>query len=95
MSKYELILVLDGKTGAVKKKKVTEDLEKVISVFKGSVEKSEDWGVKNLAYKIGKSKTGLYLFFEIGLDSEGVKGLNNKMRVDSDLIRYLLVKKEN
>ncbi len=92
MNKYELTIVLDGKTGAAKKKKVIETLEKILTVFKGSIKESKEWGVKDLAYKIGKSETGLYLFFELELDPATVKQLNEKLRVDSDIIRYLLIK---
>lgn len=94
MNKYELTLVLDGKAGSAKVKKVTENLDKIVSLFKGSIKESKELGVKKLAYKIGKSETGIYLFFELELDSKGTKALNDKLRVDSDLIRYLLINKE-
>lgn len=94
MNKYELTLVLDGKAGASKATKVTENLEKIVALFKGSIKESKELGVKGLAYKIGKSETGLYLFFELELDSKGVKALNDKMRVSQDLIRYLLIRKD-
>ncbi len=94
MHKYELTLVLDGKAGAAKKKKVTETLDKILKVFKGVIKDTKEWGVRELAYKIGKSNSGLYLFFELELDPKGVKALNDKLRIDPDLIRYLLIKKE-
>jgi small subunit ribosomal protein S6 len=94
MNKYELTLVLDGKSGAAKKKKVTETLEKILAIFKGTIKESKEWGVKELAYKIGKSETGLYLFFELELDPKAVKALNDKLRVDPDLIRFLLIRKD-
>jgi len=92
MNKYELTVVLDGKLGAAKKKKVIETLEKILAVFKGSIKESKEWGVKELAYKIGKSESGLYLFFELELDPTTVRQLNEKLRVDGDIIRYLLIK---
>lgn len=94
MNKYELTLVLDGKAGVAKVKKITETLEKILAIFKGKVTESKEWGVKDLAYKIGKSTTGLYLYFELELDGTGVKSLNDKLRVDADLIRYLLIRKD-
>ena len=95
MNKYELTLVVDGKGGAAKKKKVTESLEKVLKIFEGSIKDSKEWGVKEMAYKIGKSETGLYLYFELELDSKKVKALNEKLRTDPDVLRYLVIKKEN
>lgn len=94
MNKYELTLVLDGKAGAATKKKATETLEKILGILKGSIKESKEWGVKELAYQIGKSTTGAYLFFEIELDPKGAKALNEKLRTDADIIRYLLINKE-
>ena len=94
MNKYELTLVLDGKSGAAKKKKVTETLEKILAVTKSSIKESKEWGIKELAYKIGKSETGLYLFFEMEMDPKAAKNLNEKLRNDADIIRYLLINKE-
>jgi ribosomal protein S6 len=94
MNKYELTLVLDGKAGAAKKKKVTETLEKTLKIFKGAVSESKELGMKELAYKIGKSETGLYLYFELELDPTAVKALNDKLRTDPDLIRFLLIRKD-
>ena len=92
--KYELTIVVDGKSAAAKKKKVLETLGKILSVYKGKIIESKDWGVKDLAYKIEKSTTGAYLYQEIELDPKGVKSLNDKLRVDADIIRYLLIKKD-
>lgn len=94
MNKYELAVVLDGKSGAAKKKKVIEALEKTLKVFEGAIKESKEWGVRELAYKIGKSETGLFLFFELEMDPKGVKALNDKLRTDPDIIRFLLINKD-
>lgn len=93
MTEYELTIVLDGKAGSAKKKKIKEVLEAILKLFKGSIKEEKDWGVKDLAYKIGKSETGLYLYFEIELDTKGVKALNDKLRTDGDVLRHLVIKK--
>jgi len=95
MNKYELTVVLDGKSGAAKIKKVTETLEKILKIFKGAIKESKEWGIKELAYKLGKNDTGLFLFFELELDPKGVKALNDKLRTDPDVIRYLLIRKDD
>jgi len=94
MNKYELTVVLDGKSGSAKAKKVIEALEKTLKLFKGAIKESKEWGVKELAYKIGKSETGLFLFFELELDPKGVKALNDKLRTDPDIVRYLVVRND-
>ncbi|HTK03320.1 MAG TPA: 30S ribosomal protein S6 [Alphaproteobacteria bacterium] len=89
MNNYELTIVLDAKAGAPKKKKVVESIEKLAKIVK-----EKDWGVKELAYKIGKSESGLYLFFEVEVDPKSVKALNEKLRTDADILRFLLIKKD-
>ena len=68
-------------------------MEKALKIFKGAIKDSKEWGVKELAYKMGKSDTGLYLYFELELDPQGVKAFNDKLRTDPDILRYLVVKK--
>jgi len=86
---------MDGKAGAAKKKSAIESLEKTLKLLKGTIKESKDWGVKELAYKIGKSEMGLYLFFEIELEPAGVKALNDKLKNDPDIIRFLMIKSES
>lgn len=93
MNTYELTVVLDGKSGAAKKKKVTEGIEKVLATFKGKIKETKDWGVRDLAYKIGKSMTGLYTFFELEMEAAGAKVLNEKLRTDADILRFLVINK--
>lgn len=94
MNKYELTIVLDGKAGAATKKKVVETLEKILGISKGVIKESKEWGVKELAYKIGKSEIGFYFYFEIELDPKAAKSLNEKLRTDPDIIRYLLIRND-
>jgi small subunit ribosomal protein S6 len=94
MRNYELTLVLDGKATSAKKKKIQELVGKIVSLGKGKVGKIEDWGVKDLAYKLGESTAGVYLYFPLELGKEGVKNLSTKLKVEKDILRYLLVRKD-
>ena len=94
MQKYELTLVLDGKASAAKKKVATELVEKVVAISKGKIGKVEDWGTKDLAYKIGKSATGVYLHFPLELEARSAKDVTAKLRANEDIIRYLLIVKD-
>ena len=94
MNKYELTLVLDGKATVAKKKKVTESIQKFITLNKGKVVKVDEWGVKDLAYKIDKSSTGLFLSFILELEGVGAKALKDKLRTEEGVIRSLLIRKD-
>ena len=95
MSKYELTIIVDGKVTAAKKSSIKEKVEKLIESFKGKIVKTNDWGKLELAYKLGKVDSGVYLFFELELENLNVKGLADKLKTEDSILRFLLVGKGN
>jgi small subunit ribosomal protein S6 len=93
MNIYELTLVLPGKSKA-KEKTFNEKIEKLIKSLDGKVAKAESWGEIELSYKIKKERSGFFLYFDLELDSPNVKKLDDKLRMEGEVIRYLLVRKE-
>lgn len=91
MRNYELTIVLPGKTTAAKKKDVIEKMEKIVTASGGKVTKTDDWGKKELAYKIEKNEEGLFLYFELEMPSSGVKNIKDKMKLEDDILRYLII----
>ena len=70
-------------------------LEKFIAViqsFKGEIKKRENWGVRNLAYKINKNRKGHYVLLNIDGPPEAIKEYERLMRLDEDIIRFLTIK---
>ena len=95
MENYELTIVLPGKASANKKSKAKKLIEDLIKTFEGKIVKSEDWGVVDLAYRIRKSEKGLFMYFEIEMDPKFGKELDDKLRIEEDIIRYVLIRKNN
>jgi small subunit ribosomal protein S6 len=93
MNIYELTIVLPGDTSAAKKKTFSEKLGKLIDTLKGKIEKTDEWGGLELAYPIAKNTDGLFFYYELELESAAAKNLNDKLRLDEDIIRYLLIRK--
>ena len=70
-------------------------LEKFIAViqsFKGEIKKRENWGIRNLAYKINKNRKGHYMLLNIDGPPESIKEFERLMRLDEDIIRFLTIK---
>lgn len=93
MKQYELTLVLPGKSKA-KEKTISEKIEKLVKSLEGKIVKAENWGEIELSYDVKKEKSGYFLYFDIELDGVNVKALNEKLRREGEVIRYLLVTKE-
>jgi small subunit ribosomal protein S6 len=92
MWKYELTIILPGSATAAKKKSVSEKLKKLITASKGKIGKMEDWGKKELSYKIAKNDSGIFLHFPLELEAEVAKNLDTKLNLEEDIIRYLLIR---
>lgn len=92
MNKYELTIILEGKTTAAKKKAVLESLEKTIKLLEGKVEKAEDWGVKEMFHEIKKNKEGLYLHMPFEILAKSIKPLEIKLKAMENVLRYLIIK---
>ena len=70
-------------------------LEKFIAViqsFKGEIKKRENWGIRNLAYKINKNRKGHYMLLNIDAPPEAIQEYERLMRLDEDIIRFLTIK---
>ena len=70
-------------------------LEKFITViqsFKGEIKKRENWGIRNLAYKINKNRKGHYMLLNIDGPPEAIQEYERLMRLDEDIIRFLTIK---
>lgn len=93
MRAYELTVVLPGKTTPAKKRQARETIEKMVKVLNGKVGEVSDWGEKELAYPIAKNTSGVFLHFPLELDSEGARALPEKLNLEEDILRFLLIKK--
>ena len=70
-------------------------LEKFIAViqsFKGEIKKRENWGIRNLAYKINKNRKGHYMLLNIDGPPEAIQEYERLMRLNEDIIRFLTIK---
>ena len=79
-----------GTLSESEQKNLTVDIEKTISEGKGTVEKLEDWGKRDLAYEIRKQKEGYYTLFHFVAPEDFPKKLEKKLSINENILRYLL-----
>ena len=64
----------------------------IIESYKGDIKKKENWGLRNLAYKINKNRKGHYILLNIDANPEAIFEYERLMRLDEDIIRFLTIK---
>ena len=89
--KYELMLVLQSEMleSAVDKK--LRDFDKYLEENGGTVEMKDNWGKRKLAYRIGKHNNGIYVVYNVTLPTTFNEELDEHLRIDKDVIRFLLI----
>ena len=89
MNSYYLTLVLKPDLEEKVRKELLDGLKKKFE----KVVKEDLWGLRDLAYPIKKQTKGFYAHFEIEADPKNAKGLDKILKLEEDIIRYLVVRK--
>ena len=93
MNKYEFILVVSTKAGE-------EGIPAVVQKFKDLIEANatldeiDEWGKRRLAYEINYQNEGYYVLFNFTSEAEFPAELDRICNITDDVIRSLIVKKE-
>ena len=74
------------------RKALLDSMVKKVTGDKGQVTREDLWGVRDLSYKIKKETKGFFAHFEIEADPASAKTLDKTLRVEEDILRYLLVR---
>ena len=92
MTKYESVLIARQDLGASQVANIVSDLSNVIAKEGGEVVRVDNWGLKNLAYRIKKNRKGHYVLLNISAPANAIAEYERLMRVNEDIIRYMTVK---
>jgi small subunit ribosomal protein S6 len=66
----------------------------VIEQNGGTVEKTEMWGVKSLAYRIKKNRKAHFTMFNLNAPAPAVAEMERQMRINEDILRFMTIKVE-
>src|SRR5215471_15523018 len=67
-------------------------IKDLITGGKGTVDKSEKWGVRKLAYRVAKQSEGNYVLIQFSSSPELVKEIERRMRVTDMVIKFITVR---
>lgn len=88
MNQYLLTLVLKNDLDEKARKELLESVSSKV----GKIKKEDLWGVRDLAYPIKKQTKGFYIHLEFESDPSTISGLDKDLKVNEDVLRYLLVR---
>ncbi len=92
---YELMYVVPGSIEPEQVPTVKQAVADLIKAAGATVTSELDMERRRLAYKIGQQAYGYYHVVQFDIDASAVQELDKKLRLDNQLLRYLLSKSKN
>ena len=94
MNKYESVIIVNPNLDEAGLKALEEKFTGLINE-NGKVESVENIGKKRLAYEIKKFKEGTYMLFNFESNPDSIKELERVYRITDDVIKFIVVRKED
>ena len=91
MTLYETIFVVHPEKGP-RVKEFIEKFKKVIESKEGTVAQVDEWGARDLAYRIEKQGKGFYTLLRYHTTGAGVEELERNLKLTDGILRYLTVR---
>jgi small subunit ribosomal protein S6 len=88
---YETLFVIHPEK-APRSKEVIERFKKIVEGQGGNVTNVEEWGLRDLAYRIEKQSKGFYTLLQYQSSARAVEELERNLKLTDDILRYLTVR---
>ena len=92
MALYESVIIGRQDLTPSQFETIVNEFISVIESLKGSIQKQESWGLRNLAYKINKNRKGHYMLLNIDGPADAIVEYERLMRLHEDIIRFLTMR---
>ncbi|MGH7928237.1 MAG: 30S ribosomal protein S6 [Candidatus Binatia bacterium] len=91
MTQYETLMVVHPERGP-RVKEFIERFQKVIEGQSGTAIHVEEWGLRDLAYRIDKQSKGYYTLFQYQGTGQTVQELERNLKLADGILRYMTVR---
>jgi small subunit ribosomal protein S6 len=95
MSKFEAVLLFNSDLSIPLKEKEEKEFTENIETNEGKLISTEDWGLKDIAFKIDTSKKAFYKFYQIEINGSKIQNLKKILTQNEKILRHLFVKVED
>ena len=89
---YELVYIVAPDATEQQVTDLHSQIEQVVARLNGTIERTDAWGRRKLAYEIGHHKEGIYVLEVINGGGELVKELDRRLKVFDQVIRHSIVR---
>ena len=83
---YELVYIVSPDASEQAIAELHTQVEQIVQRFNGTLDKTENWGRRKLAYEIGRAREGTYVVETISGSGELMKEIDRRLRVTDSII---------
>ncbi|GEO17127.1 30S ribosomal protein S6 [Microvirga aerophila] len=94
MPLYEHIFMARQDVTSQQVEAMVDQYKGVIEQNGGTVEKTEMWGVKSLAYRIKKNRKAHFTMFNINAPAPALAEMERQMSISEDILRFMTIRVE-
>lgn len=94
VSKYELVLVLKPLLPDDVRKAIHKGIHDLVVEQGGTVDDTDVWGKRYLAYSIQGHSEGYYILYQTTMPSSAVAEIRRQLELKQEVLRYMVVKIE-
>ena len=91
---YELMYLIQPSADEERINAINERLQGAVTTLGGTVEKVVPPVRRRLAYELGRHREGQYGVLEFQLPAEQTRELDRTIRLTEDLLRYIVVRRD-
>ena len=89
---YELVYILSPDATEQQITELHTQVESIVARYQGEFIKTENWGRRRMAFRIGKHREGTYVLEVFTGTGELTKELDRRLKVIDHVIRHLIVR---
>lgn len=92
--KYEMMLIVDPQVDDASVKKLVEKYLEVVTTEKGTVDNTDFWGRRKLAYEIDGKTEGIYVVVEYTAEPATSDELDRQLNLNESIVRTKILRKD-
>ena len=95
MRKYEIMYILNSSLEEAARQNTIETLHAIITNDGGTIEKVDEWGMREFAYRIEDMTKGYYMVVTFSAEKEAVAELDRICRINQNVVRFIFKTKSS
>ncbi|MCH3962530.1 MAG: 30S ribosomal protein S6 [Solobacterium sp.] len=94
MKKYEVMYIINASVEDDKRAALIESVSGIVTKNGGKVNKTDEWGMRDFAYRIDDMTKGYYVVSAFEADNACVKEFDRLLGLNTNIVRFMITKAE-